>query len=488
MQEDNAEAVEQLSISAQLDKLSLEDETTTPGADVTTTPETKEAEVAPSEDTIEGINNEETTLDDLDNLDPEEFDFDADEQEPAIKAEEVESTEEKKSDEEILAEYKDITAEELAGDPALADKIRGAFMATSRGKKIFESYRTLRELEKAPEDGGIGFRPDKESIVRNHQLAAGHENLLRDLEEVGEDAEIADNVLTFLTSGTDRIKNESSAALIERLPYFLARNRPELLAGLETQVLQANAKRFSEIAKSQTNQKAAKYYNNLAKAINRELGKDSASVPLPANSEATEVDSTLPADVARELAQLRSEKQKWSQQQLKANDERLNTYYNEFMEEANGVVSGLFEKMFTVLKEPNGVLKPYRDRIVTDTVSKVLSNANFRDRMERSINAAFKSGSVQERQQALADLRKNVIPYVRQAASSVRDDLKSMSPTRQKAVEKAEAARTKLTEQADNKAPDGGSIAAPSGTSSGIEQFDPTRETYQQFMTRQLAI
>jgi len=486
MLEENVEVQEQLSIADQLNSMSFDDDKTE-GTEVPSP--TQELETAPKEDTVESINEEKSPLDDLDKIDPEEFDFDADDQEDPIKP--VEATEdagEKKTDEEILAEYKDITAEELAKDPLLADKIRGAFMATSRGKKIFESYRTLRDLEKAPEEGGLGFRPDKDSIVRNHQLAAGHENLLRDLEELSDSDEVADNVLTFLTSGTDRIKNESSAVLVQKLPYFLARNRPELLVGLETQILEANARRFEQMAKTQTNQKYAKYYTNLAKAIKHELGSNGGTPVMPVTSaDGTTQGNNLPPEVARELEELRREKQNWSKERVQANDERLNSYYNEFMEEANGVVSGLFEKMFTVLKEPNGVLKPYRDRVVSDTVSKVLSNENFRSRLERSIDDAFKSGSVQQRNQALQDLRRNVIPYVRQVASSVREDLKSMRPTRQNPAEKAEADRTKLTQQADNKAPDGGGVAAPSGTSSGIEQYDPTKETYQQYLNRQLA-
>lgn len=489
---------EQLSITEELNNLSLEDPTpeatTEESTPVTGTPDvsTTETPTEPQEDSVESINETEVQIeeDDLDKIDPEEFDFDADEQEDPIKPveKETEDGEESKSDEEILAEYKDITAEELTKDPQLADRIRGAFMATSRGRKIFESYRTLRDLEKAPEEGGIGFRPDKETIVRDHQLAAGHENLLRDLEGLSDDDEIADNVLQFITGGTDRIKNESSAVLVSKLPYFLARNRPELLVGLETQILEANARRFEEMAKGQSNQKVTKYYSNLARAIRRELGSDPGPTNMAPTSGATETANNIPPNVAQELEQLRQEKQKWAQQQSKANDERLNSYYNEFMDEANGVVSGLFEKMFVDLKEPNGVLKPYKDRIVTDTVGKVLSNETFRARLERSIDDAFKSGSVQQRKQALQDLRRNVIPYVRQVATNVREDLKSMRPKRQSAVEKADADRTKLTQQADNKAPDGGGVAAPSGTNSGIEQFDPTKETYQQFLNRQLAI
>lgn len=483
MPEETLEVQEQLSITDQLNNLSIED----------VTPESKEVETkteTPVEDTPETKETVETdpVVDELDAIDPDEFDFDADEQEPVIKKEAIADEGEEKSDEEILAEYKDITAEELAANPQMADRIRGAFMATKRGQKIFESYRMMRDLEKAPEDGGIGFRPDKETILRNHQLAAGHENLLRDLEELSESGELTDNVLSFLTGGTDRIKNESSVALVERLPYFLAKNRPELLVTLETQVLEANARRFEQIAKSQTNQKYTKYYNNLAAALRRELGNETGTPTQATDTTQPGQGSNIPPEIAKELEQLRQERQKWTKEKSQANDERLNSYYNEFMDEANGVVSGLFEKMFTTLKEPNGVLKPYKDRVVADTVNKVLSNENFRSRLERSLNAAFKSGSVQERNQALQDLRRNVIPYVRQAASSVREDLKSMRPTRQNPAEKAEADRTKLTQQADNKAPDGGGVAAPSGSSSGIEQFDPTKETYQQFLNRQLAL
>lgn len=483
MPEEIAEVQEQLSITDQLNNLSIED----------VTPESKEVETKPETPTEGSPTTTETVttdpiVDELDAIDPDEFDFDADEQEPAIKKAELADEEGEKSDDEILAEYKDITAEELANDPQMADRIRGAFMATKRGQKIFESYRMMRDLEKAPEDGGIGFRPDKDTILRDHQLAAGHENLLRDLEELSESPDLADNVLSFLTGGTDRIKNESSAALVERLPYFLAKNRPELLVSLESQVLEANARRFDQIAKSQTNQKYAKYYNNLAAALRRELGNETGTPTQATDTTQPGQSSNIPPEIARELEQLRQERQKWTQEKSRANDERLNSYYNEFMDEANGVVSGLFEKMFTTLKEPNGVLKPYKDRVVADTVNKVLANENFRSRLERSISAAFKSGSVQERNQALQDLRRNVIPYVRQAASAVREDLKAMRPTRQNPVEKAEADRTKLTQQADNKAPDGGGVAAPSGSSSGIEQFDPTKETYQQFLNRQLAL
>lgn len=123
-------------------------------------------------------------------------------------------------------------------DPALLDdKIRGAFLATNSGRRIYSHMKGMAELAKAPDQGGLGVLPTPEQIRNWHASDAAYANLTYQLESgTPEGASAAFQSLFTTASPTDPSQTILRPGLETALPSLFgeiaalsrAANRPEL--------------------------------------------------------------------------------------------------------------------------------------------------------------------------------------------------------------------------------------------------------------------
>lgn len=134
-----------------------------------------------------------------------------------------------------LDEVKEVLAKEGELSREEADKVRGAFLKTEHGRRMYAADQVRRELEKTPEEGGLGRMPTLEEIRQGEADRLGMAEMQADFE--ANPANWMANFFGHIDQQGNAVFRPGVENIVENLPDHLARVAPQLHSRMAAQAV-----------------------------------------------------------------------------------------------------------------------------------------------------------------------------------------------------------------------------------------------------------
>lgn len=295
------------------------------------------------------------------------------------------------------------------------DREIGALLATPRGKRIYAAHKVMRELSELPDKGGIGFAPTVSDIKEFHAAQQDWIAIQKDFSapEPESKARFLDFWLGPDQNGRTRPGTEE---LAEMLPVYLNEKNPQAFQRLSRPMYEGLATRFMELSKVSADPEESKMLAAAADLISRDqLGR-----PLIQPSDQPQ-GTQLPADVQRELDELRRFRQSQQQQQQTSAQQQQTAFSNDIDARCNSQLLADVEealKPAAGVKEANGfVYEATKAKLVSDLKAHLQRNTTGMSRVEFAKSRAVNSRDPQMAGAVIQEQRRLYIEPLRQLRS-----------------------------------------------------------------------
>ncbi len=228
------------------------------------------------------------------------------------------------SDEPPVTEAAPLTETEpvLADSEDVPNEVQGAFLATSRGRRMLGAFKTMREIEKLPSEGGLGFVPTINEIKEFHAAQQDWQSMQRDFSAPEPEAKA--RFLDFWVGPDNNGQvRPGTEELVELLPVYLNERNPQAFQRLARPMYEGLAQRFLALAEQHPAEKDAL----IAAAdliMHDQLGKPRGSALNP--NVAAPAQNQLPPEIQRELEEGRRLRLQMQQQQTAQQQQAVTTF------------------------------------------------------------------------------------------------------------------------------------------------------------------
>lgn len=336
-----------------------------------------------------------------------------------------------------LDEVKELLAKEAGVTQAEADAIRAAFLRTERGRRMFASDQIRRELERSPEEGGLGRMPTLEEIRQGEADRLGMAEMVHDFEANPDNFRA--NFFGYRDAQGQVHFRPGAEAVLEGLPDHLAAVAPEIHSRLAAKAvapyLQTLAQEIAALPQRTQDEAQAKLvWGRGLNAIEQKLLGRITRIPgfeyADGQSGSQPGAAPNPNDpLAAERAALDAQKAALQQQQAQAAQQRQQAAHQQILQTQDSTLAGDAQRILRA----GGLDKIYPpvifDQLVTKFISQVQSTIQGDSRTARSpLNpAGLKNYQIQLRQAIAGQLDPSlpVSQYRRMANEAMRRDAKA---------------------------------------------------------------
>lgn len=269
--------------------------------------------------------------------------------------------------EEAAATGKEIADALLSGDD---EKAMTLALRTSRGKRMLADFKAMRELEKDPAEGGIGFKPTSQQITDAFSDQLAYNAFLGDLTS-GDPQKLLDVTNHLLQPGEDgRIPAERLQS-IQLIPAAVRAVNPVAYHRLiEFPVLMATADAFTQRAGDESlSQEQREQFDYVANGI-RFLLTGKIESPASANSSAN--GARRPGRPSPERDRLEQENQNLRQMLQESSNQAAGQLVDHLEAQLSNVASDLLKELI-----PDAVRSRFSDAVLSPWISsQVFSTGN----------------------------------------------------------------------------------------------------------------
>jgi len=297
-------------------------------------------------------------------------------------------------------------------DSDIPERVVGAFMASSRGKRVLGAFKTLRDVSKLPDEGGIGFIPTVGDIKEFHAAQQDWIAIQKDFS--APEPESKARFLDFWLGPDQQGRIRPGAEeLAEMLPVYLNEKNPQAFQRLSRPMYEGLATRFMELSKVSADPEESKMLAAAADLIARDqLGR-------PLIQPADQPQGTqLPADVQRELDELRRFRQSQQQQQQTSAQQQQTAFSNDIDARCDRQLLADVEealKPAAGVREANGfVYEATKAKLVSDLKAHLQRNTTGMSRVEFAKSRAVNSRDPQMAGAVIQEQRRLYIEPLRQ--------------------------------------------------------------------------
>lgn len=361
---------------------------------------------------------------------------------------------------------------------AEAEKVVGAFLSTERGRRIYSTFKGMREISKPESEGGIGFEPTPEEIVRFHQAHLQHSRFWDDFSS--DDPQRQEVLIrTLFATGPDGQRAAGADRLLGTLPTVLAQADPVMFRQLASPVALEITQACRSLAERAGDEDVKARWADAANLVAYLFELPTAN----GQGQAQQQESGEAAALRAELARIQGERQNAQQQ----------TY-----QQAVRSLEGGFHKRMAMALEADvkEALKPIEGK--ADDVTYKSYMTTFRAQMGNKVRSYLQNETIQrEFKQAVQYAAQNrdprpldaLIRRVRGAyvASLNEDRQQYIRAVMQRSKQSADATATKLQQAQSKTEPAQGGSAMTATTASAAVPTRNANESAQDYLRRTTA-